>query len=534
MEKGEAYPAIEIFGKLKVPVFGVAGTHVMGLLKEMSRAGLGSLYVPGKTELSAGFMATGYSRVTRNVSFCLVTPGPGFLIGASAMLEAAKKGTPVVFISGQLHKDHRGKGGKALHEFETQFETAAGIMAHTYLPSSPEEVNRDLGKAVSSSLSRPLSPSYVEIPQEALKRHTQVMQHFSISPSQPSPPGKDSLKTIEEMINRSRAPVIFAGFGALFPGCGDKLLAFARKIQAPIFTTISGKGAIPESHPLSGGVFRMSTGKAVMEQGDLLIALGMSFSLLSTGNRRAPFPENVVHVNLGGPSPHLDGSRTVTVNCDVADFLDAVNVDQKGKLDGLSAILKKEKQKSMRDAARKYPLEMSYVGLLENSIPYDADIFTDPTIISYWMRYFFHASGAGRYLYPSGSNSLGFAFPAAVGGLTAMGSRKAFVVTGDGSFPYFSGEIATAAEQGLDISILLVNDSGYGVLREWGRWENLGKIGVNLENPDFRTICQAYGIEYNRAESPEELGENLRRTNSRGGIKLTEIKGKFSPPWKLT
>ncbi len=533
MGKTLAFPFVGILERTGAPVFGVAGTHVMRLLREISRAGLGNLYVPARTELCAGYMATGYSRATGGVSFCLLTPGPGFLIGSCAMLEAKVKGTPVVFVSGQVHRDARGLGAKALHEFEGQAASATSIIDAAFFPEGPSEADRLLADAVRASLSPPVKPSYVELPVDVLTHYEPAAPAPDLTPRKPAPPSPDMVKGAENLINRARRPVILAGYGAIFPGCGEKLLRLAETIDAPLFTTITAKGAIPETHRLAGGVYRQATAREVMGKGDILIALGTSFSLISTGNRKGPFPPEIVHVNLDPSPPVLPGTKVHHLQCTAEDFLAAV--DPHGNEGGseLPGILAKARREHLRLAHASYPSETAYVATMEEKIPGDAHVFTDPTIISYWMRYLFGSKAPGLYHYPSGSNSLGFALPAAIGALTASRVERAYVITGDGNFPYFAAELQTAAEYPLDITVILFNDSGYGVLREWEKWGGLEKIGVNLKNPDFGNICAASGIDYNRADSPEELGVVLESTKKRRGTALIEVRQDLLPPWKV-
>lgn len=533
MEKEKAFPSIEILRKTKAPVFGVAGTHIMRLLREISRAGLQDLYIPARTELAAGYMAAGYSRSGSRIAFCLVTPGPGFLIGASAMLETTMKGTPVVFLSGQIHGEARGQRAGALHEFEGQPRAASLMIENTFFPERPEEVNRALAGAVRCSLSLPLKPSYVELPLHTLKPYKPVDDSCDLTPIKPAPPSRDSLRQCQELINNSRHPVIFAGHGALFSRSGEKLRSLAEKIQAPLITTITAKGAIPEWDELSGGVYRRSAGGKVMERGDLLIALGTSFSLLSTDNRKGPFPRKIINVNLDAFVPKIPGAEIVPVTCTVEDFIDSAEIQPRERGKQLLETLSNARTQSLKQAQESYPKEMAYIDWLENSIPAESAIYTDPTIIAYWMRYFYRTLEPSLFAYPSGSNSLGYAFPAALGRLTAEEAGDGYVITGDGNFPYFAGELMAASEKNLDITIILFNDSGYGVLREWDRWGTLERIGVNLKNPDFNKICEAFGIEYNRADCPEDLGDILKRTKKMRGTRMIEVQDRLLPPWKV-
>ncbi len=531
MKTHARFPIIDILSKEKIPLFGVAGTHIMRLLKEIARKENEVVYVPARTELSAGFMAVGYGRATGAPAACLVTPGPGFLMSTPAMLEASLKGTPVIFISGQIHRDLRGKGGKALHEFENQFPTAKKILRHAAFATTPSEANRYLEEFLAGCRGSSPRPFYLEIPVEAMISYRDETPRPPLSSEEAPEMNMEKIKRIQYLLSKSERPVILAGGGASSPSAREELLPFASSLGAPLFTTISGKGIVPERHPLSAGVYSQKGGGRIFKESDLMIGLGLSYSYLSTGNRKCPLPPVLIDVNASDQGPSISGLETLHVPCSVEEFFKRFpgTGDKKGWAPHLGMI----KEEGRKDARGRFPREMMFIDVLEEVLPPDVRIFTDPTILSYWMRYFYRSQGGGQYHYPSGSNSLGFALPAAIGASVGEKGRRMVVVTGDGNFPYFAGDLAAAKEQDGHITILLVNDGGYGVLREWKKWEGEEKIGVDLHSPDFRKICAGYGLEYNKVQSPLELKASLSRGNKAGRLRFIEIDTCITSPWSV-
>jgi acetolactate synthase-1/2/3 large subunit len=533
MGKEKRFPLTGIIEKMGFPVFGVAGTHIMRILGDFSSKTGKVEYISARTELCAGFMSVGYSRTHGSASICLLTPGPGFLVGTAAMLEAGMKGSPVIFISGQIHEEVRGKGGKALHEFENQLETARGILKNACFASTGEEADRIFLEAVRRGMGTPPSPFYIEVPQEAMIPYNVDFPIEIPSPDNGPTHSRETHDEIWKTLEKSKHPVIFAGLGTLSAESRGSLSSFSEAIGAPVVTSISGKGAIPEESPHSGGVYRDGVGGKLLRDCDLLIGLGTGYTFLSTGNRKCPLPSRLIHVNPEGHPPSPEGVEVIHFPGRVESFLTSFenikSVDN-GKWREAPFELVRETRKKAEDA---FPREMEYIQVMEESIPRDGWIFTDPTIISYWMRYFFRVNGCGHYLYPSGSNSLGFALSAAIGSLTNTSERRAFVITGDGNFPYCAMELGTAVERNSPITLILFNDGGYGVLREWRKWGSQDRVGVDLLNPDYRNICEGYGIEYNRVRSPVELAANIDRTEGDNGIRFLEVEETLLAPWPI-
>lgn len=532
MKKEKTFPLIDLLSQTGAPIFGVAGTHIMKLLREISRAGLEKNYYPAGTELSAGFMATGFARANGRAAFCLLTPGPGFLISSTAMLECAMKATPVVFLSGQVSSHVMGKGGKALHEFPGQKNAASALMEATYFPSSPEEVDRMARMAVTGSLSIPFAPAYLEIPSDFMSEYERERPLKIEPPSSYPSPDEAAISIALETIKESKQPVILAGHGALMGTPAGSIASFAERIGAPVVSTISGKGVLSEWHGLSAGVYASIPGRELFERSDLLISLGTSFSYMSTQNREAPFPERIINVNCLDRPPLLPGCHITHVKAALPDFINMVNSRYKGEIREGHRGLETMKDGARERARKDFPLEIACVEAVERAMGKDDLIFTDPTILSYWMRHFFRVRGEKCYFYPSGSNSLGFALPAAAGALSSSVSRRAIVVTGDGNFAYVQGDLPIIGRSKYPITIILSNDGGYGVLRHWSGWKNAFPLGVRLPVPDFRKICQANGIEYNITHRPEELEKALKEKRG-ASVRLIELKGDFSPPWTL-
>ncbi|RMG61582.1 MAG: thiamine pyrophosphate-binding protein [Deltaproteobacteria bacterium] len=523
-------PFVRTLGEVRPPIFGVAGTHVMRFLKFLSEHGLSDLYRPAGTELGAGFSAVGWSRVTGKASLCLLTPGPGFLIGAAAIHEAAQKGTPVIFLVGDIPKEHREGRGKSLHELLPQGDIARLLTGAYFRVTSPRDGDSILRKCLEFATRVPRRPAVLEVPVDILTPYAGEEGSVDFHHNEP-PPDEDRTGEALRLLKESRSPAVLAGYGCFTPPVSGLVEKLCGSLEAPLFTTVSGKGIVSEEREWVS-VLTPSVAKGVLEEADLLIVLGSVLSYSSTFNRSIRLPEKVVVVSAGGEEISYPGREVLRVRVTVERFIEQVLGE---KIEKSSSIREKlsENRKRLEERAREsFPREMEYVSVLERAVPEGDLLFTDPTILSYWMRYFFRVRTPGSYHYPWGTNSLGFAVPGLRGAITAKPGKRGTVVTGDGNLPYSLQEINLAARENIPATIIVINDGGYGVLRDWRGWKGASPLGVDLPPLPLEAFCRDAGVEYNRATSPEELSAALSG-RGRGGTRIVEVFDRLRPPWSV-
>jgi acetolactate synthase I/II/III large subunit len=153
-------------------------------------------------------------------------------------------------------------------------------------------------------------------------------------------------------------------------------------------------------------------------------------------------------------------------------------------------------------------LERGLLETIRSVVPRDGITAWDMTILAYWAAAHFPALEPRRFLYPLGSGTLGYAWPAALGASIALPGTTVLAVVGDGGFLYGLQELATARQHALDVVVLIVDDGGYGILREYQRDSYDETVAVDLEQPDYVSLAQAFGVASERI-APEELGQAL-------------------------
>jgi acetolactate synthase-1/2/3 large subunit len=493
--------------------FGVPGIHALAIWDGLRTSSIRAIGL--RTELSAGFAADGYARVSGRPAPLLLSTGPGALISLAALMEAASAHVPVVAIASQIPRELIGAGRGFLHELPDQKASFEPVVKWAARAETAEEIPERLAEAWRRSLTPPSGPVFVEIPVDVLADETGVDPgEPDAAPFMPPPPADAALDEAAGLLAGAEAPVVWAGGGVLRSGAWGEVRAVAEQLGAPVATTYMGKSAFPEDDPLAVGTamdepaFRELVGAA-----DVLLAVGTELGAETTGQYGLRLSGRLIHVDA-------DPSR-------IGATYDALGLigDAKAVLAGLAERLQGPPREDGpgRVAAVRQQIaeargepELDLLRAVRASLPRDAVTAWDMTILAYWAAAHFPVFEPRTFLYPLGSGTLGYAWPAALGASLAAPGRKVLAVAGDGGFNYGIAELAAARQYGLDAKLLLVDDGGYGILREYQRDQFGETTSVDLVEPDFRALVEAYGVPVVSVE-PEGLGEALAVALAEGG-----------------
>jgi acetolactate synthase-1/2/3 large subunit len=384
-------------------------------------------------------------------------------------------------------------------------------------------------------------PAFIEIPHDFF--HAPVSATFPVDEARPDPlnPGHLSAAPVfpvqetenaKGQIAESRKPAILLGSGVR--DAGAQVRRLAELLQCPVFTTTSGKGMFAGDHPLSlGCISRIGAVQDVFLESDLLISFGARLTEFDTGRFGLKLPPRHIQImeepRYGGdriPSTHVIG--------DIAAVAEAFAQGTLSRAPWCDIAGIKARESERLEALR----QDSYTALklLRASMHRNDVLVNDQSILNYWASAFFPVLEPGTFLYPSGSGTLGYALPAAIGAACALrqsgDSRKIVCIAGDGGFQYTQHELATLAQYGLPVKILLVNDESYGVIAFLQRSMFGQTHEIALKNPDFCRVAEAYGI---RAERVTELGRLRQRLPDwleSPGPALLEWRTELKAPWE--
>jgi acetolactate synthase-1/2/3 large subunit len=428
----------------------------------------------------------------------VLSTGPGALNSLTAVMEAASAHLPVVAISSQIPSDLIGRGRGFLHELPDQRAVFAPVVKWTGRAMTAEEVPVVIAEAWRRSQVAPSGPVYVEVPYDVLANPAAVHVE-DLDGRVPDPvaaPG-GAIAEVARLLSSAAAPVIWAGSGLLRSGAWAELAELAVKLDAPVATTYMGKGAIPEDDPLSAGsACDDGAFKELVGDADVLLCIGTELGAETTGHYGLRFGGLLIQVDADASRIGATYSATPLVGDARATLRELIPRIQPrtgtGRGETRARTVRERIARGLDTQGRR--LERGLLRAIRAALPRDAVTAWDMTILGYWAAAHFEALEPRRFLYPLGSGTLGFAWPAALGAKAALPEAQVLAVVGDGGFMYGMTELASARQHRLAAKLLLVDDGGYGILREYQRDSFEANVAVDLVQPDFEAVASAFGV----------------------------------------
>ncbi|MFD7953591.1 thiamine pyrophosphate-binding protein [Streptomyces ardesiacus] len=494
-------------------VFGLPGQHALALFDALRRSGL--RHVGLRVENNAGFAADAYGRVTGEAAPLLLSTGPGALTALAALQEARAASAPVLAIGSQVPAAGLGGGRHGyLHELPDQAASFRGVVKSVHTARTPSQIPSAIAEAWTSALTVPHGPVWVEIPQDVLEAETSlpVVTGGDTFPEE-LPPRPELTAVAADLLTRAERPAVIAGGGVVRADASKKLRQLAERLQAPVVTTFGGKGAFPWTHPLSLQSWledRHTTD--FLEDADVLLVVGSGLGELSS-NYHTFAPRGRV-IQIEADLGKLESNHpALGIHADARLALQALleTVEEprtdptapervRGVLDKVRA----------RIAAQELTLEQDVLAAVRAALPRNAPSFWDMTVLAYWAWSAFDAQAPGTMHSAQGAGGLGYAFPAALGAAVADPTHPVLAVSGDGGALYSVAELATARQYGLNVTWLIVDDGGYGILRAYMTDAFGEPTATDLPGPDFAALAESFGVPGVRT-SPETLETDLAK-----------------------
>jgi acetolactate synthase-1/2/3 large subunit len=485
-------------------------------------------------EQAAGFAADAFFRRSGRVAAVFASTGPGNLFTVVPLLESLQTNTPVLLMGSNIATSLLTKTRGALHETPQQTDIFRPLTRFARRVSSPDEIPEAIAAAAEMLYSPGAGPAFVEIPHDIFHgpvtrnpRPPQVRQSLAVP--------ADELAAATKLIAQSKAPVIVLGAGAR--AHADKVCQLAEMLEAPVFTTTSGKGLIADDHPLAMGcISRLGVVQEVFSQSDLLISLGALLTEFDTGRFSLGLPAK--HLRVVDDPGYAGDRYTATLQLvgDIGSVASALRAAGEARPKpswcDVASARSREKQRLESLHAEGYDAVM----LLRSALDREDVVVHDQSILNYWASTFFPVFEPQTFIYPTGSGTLGYGLPAAIGAACAMRvtgkQAKVVCISGDGGFQYTQHELATLAQYNLPVKILLVNDDAYGIIGYLQRSMFGQTHEIALQNPDFCRLAGAHGIPAQRVESLDGLREKLAEWIGLPGPALLEWHTKLKAPWE--
>ncbi|MEU0253558.1 thiamine pyrophosphate-binding protein [Streptomyces sp. NPDC006184] len=514
-------------------VFGLPGQHALGMFDALRRSCLH--YVGLRVENNAGFAADAYGRITGEAAPLLLSTGPGALTSLAALQEAAAASAPVLAISSQIPTAGLGGGRHGyLHELPDQSASFRGVVKSVHTVRTQSQIPSAVAAAWRSALTVPHGPVWVEIPQDVLLAETVLPVVTAIDATPEDLVPRPELTAVAaDLLSRAARPVIIAGGGVVRSDASGKLLQLAEKLDAPVVTTFGGKGAFPWEHPLSLRSWledRHTTD--FLEDADVLLVVGSGLGELSS-NYHTFKPRGRV-VQIEADAGKLESNHpALGIHADARLALQALLETVRERTDASAPDRVRDLLARVADriASQELTLEQDVLAAVRAALPADSPSFWDMTILAYWAWSAFDAQGPNTMHSAQGAGGLGYGFPAALGAATADPTRPVLAVSGDGGALYSIAELATARQYDLPVTWLIVDDGGYGILREY-MTDTFGRAtATELTRPDYVALAESFGVPGIRT-TPETLAQDLTKALATPGpsvVVLPAVLRMFAP-----
>jgi acetolactate synthase-1/2/3 large subunit len=479
-------------------VFGLPGVHNLPIWKALSESDIRLVGV--RHEQTAAYAADGYARATGKLGVALVTTGPGAANTLGGVGEAMAAGSPVLVVATDVSTALRREGvyRGTLHETRDQTAMFRPVTKDALLVGTAEEIGEAVLSAGTAALAAPTGPVYRGIPTNLL---SEPVPAESVAAPAPRPAAAPSLPPalIEhacELLAGAERPLIWAGGGALRAGAGPAVGELALKLAAPVVTTYMGRGLLPPDHPCAvpGPVAAREVGE-LWDAADLVVGIGTDFDGTNTQNWLMPAPRALIAINVDEADANKSYACDVTLVGDARVVLERLLprvVVREGlpelqrRLVSIGASVAAWIEDDDEQAA-------ALLGIFGRALPPETVVVTDMCIPGYWLGGYWQVPRPRKLGYPLGWGTLGFGFPASLGAGLA-GAGPTVCVTGDGGFMYACGELATVVEARIPLTIVLVEDGGYGMLRFDQVLNGEEPFGVDLVQPDFAALAASFGV----------------------------------------
>ena len=505
-------------------LFGIPGVHNGGLYDALLDAPDIRVVIT-RHEQGAAFMADGYARASGRVACVATITGPGITNAATGLAEAYAESSPVLHIATALGPAAREPEAGELHELRDQSGVLRALVAQHELVEAVSDIPGAVTRAVDTiSTDRP-GPASVEIPLDLLTATGEV-ELAGAEPVAAPAPDTDAVDRAAELLTKAEAPLIFLGSGAM--DAGSEIQALAERLQAPVLTAQTGKGAFPESHPLSLGCKHRQDDKLydLLRTRDAALVVGCRLGARVTDDGRMPLPETLIQIDRSAAELGRARSITVCIQSDaaaaVSELLEALP-DDPPPAPGIAAGMN-ERRQNPQDAADD-PRAAAIFEELRRVLPDDGVLVNDMTMTSYRSAGLFPVDAPRSYMFPIYFGTLGFSLPAAIGAQVACPERPVLSLSGDGGFLFTAEELATAVREQLPVVAVVFNDWSYAAIDGNFRGNFEGRtVDVRLHNPDFVAFGKSFGAAAEGVDTPEALGAAVERGLARRCPSLIEYR----------
>ncbi|HYB25276.1 MAG TPA: thiamine pyrophosphate-binding protein [Solirubrobacteraceae bacterium] len=479
-------------------VFGLPGVHNLPIWKALSASDIRLVGV--RHEQTAVYAADGYARATGRLGVAVVTTGPGAANTLGATGEAMAASSPVLVIATDTASSLRREGvyRGTLHETRDQTAMFVPVTKAARAVGAAAEIAGAVLESGALALTASTGPVYLGVPTDLLSTVVSgaALASETHVPASDPQPTEAALGRASELLAGAARPLIWAGGGALRADAGPVVGELAVKLAAPVVTTFMGRGLLSPEHPCAvpGPAHAPEVG-ALWDEADVVLAIGSDFDGTNTQNWRMPPPPTLIAVNVDEADANKSYRCDLTVTGDARAVLERL-IPRVTPRAGLAELERRLAAIGAAVAAWVHNDDEQVTQFLEvihRALAPETVVVTDMCIPGYWLAGYWRVPRPRKLAYPLGWGTLGFGFPASLGAALA-GAGPTVCVCGDGGFMYACGELATVVQEGIPVTIVLVDDGGYGMLRFDQILAGEEPFGVDLVVPDVVALAASFGV----------------------------------------
>ena len=509
-------------------VAGIPGGTVLPLYDALSQS-TQIRHVLARHEQGAGFIAQGMARTQGKPAVCMACSGPGATNLVTAIADARLDSIPLICITGQVPSSMIGTD--AFQEVDT-YGISIPITKHNYLVRDISELPQVISDAFRIAQSGRPGPVWIDIPKDVQTAEIEIDVLPEPGDRAPAPEfSAESVRDAAAMINAAKRPVLYLGGGAI--NAANEIRQFAEKASLPTTMTLMALGMLPKAHPLSLGMLGMHGARStnyILQEADLLIVMGARFDDRAIGKTEEFCPNaKIIHVDIDRAELGKIKQPHVAIQGDVAEVL-AQLIPQTDATD------RADWRQLVADLQREFPGAiptegdpLSHYGLI-NAVAACVDdsaiITTDVGQHQMWTAQAYPLNRPRQWLTSGGLGTMGFGLPAAVGAALANPDRKVICFSGDGSLMMNIQEMATAAENQLDVKIILMNNEALGLVhQQQSLFYKQGVFAATYPGMiNFMQIAAGFGLHTCDLNAEEDAHAALQAAISRPGPALIHVR----------
>lgn len=437
-----------------------------------------------------------------------------------------------MIISSQIERPYRNRMRGNLHDIRDQSGLMSIVTKKSTSVDSFDRIATEVYNAVQEATSGRPRPVHVELPIDLLATKGRGSRPTG-SAGYRTTPSREQVEQAAEMLANAERPVIYVGGGAV--EASSSITQIAELLGAPVISSIMGKGVVAEDHPYSLGHAwnpwsADNPADQLLKQADVMLAIGSKLGAQETNHWKMPVADKLIRVDIDPTEAMTNyGPPALAIIADAHATADALLETLRSRHAAITPKTSPADLESYRAPIQaEKPEDALFSGLinaLRAAIPREGIIVQDMTMMSYRMNDQYPTYAPRTYLFPSTYGTLGFSLPAAIGAKIGKPDTPVVAVAGDGGFQFTMQELATAVQFKLGLPIVIFNDSTYTAVKDAMHWQygEDRSMAVDLVNPDYVKLADAYGIPGVRVESPNELQQAVTSALEHDGPTIIDV-----------